>query len=242
MKVFGVIYLIWNKINGKRYVGQTIQSLAKRMTQHKCGYLCVDRAIQKYRFENFIYGIIETCETQEQLNEREKFWIVALHCKSPNGYNCTDGGNRDFSVSAETHAKLSLAKSGERNPNYGKKLSHEHRQKISVSHKGKKNPNYGKTCSDETKAKISATHKGEIFSEERCKNISVARRGKILFRNLSDTINEQNLSYRKLAKILNLSHSSISMKMTGKRKFTDKDIAKLVEFFGKPAEYLMKGV
>ena len=100
----------------------------------------------------------------------------------------------------------------------------------------------GKKRSDETKAKISATHKGEIFSEERCKNISVARRSKILFKNLSDTINEQNLSYRKLAKILNLSHSSISMKMTGKRKFTDKDIAKLVEFFGKPAEYLMKGI
>ncbi|MBR0261502.1 MAG: hypothetical protein IJQ85_06870 [Selenomonadaceae bacterium] len=33
--------------------------------------------------------------------------------------------------------------------------------------------------------------------------------------------------------------SNLSRKMRGKIKFTAKDIAKLVEIFGKPAEYLM---
>ena len=32
------------------------------------------------------------CETQEQANERERFWIRVLKSKMPNGYNRTNGG------------------------------------------------------------------------------------------------------------------------------------------------------
>lgn len=34
MEVIGVIYLIWNLVNGKRYVGQTTQPLKKRFDAH----------------------------------------------------------------------------------------------------------------------------------------------------------------------------------------------------------------
>ncbi|MBR0262166.1 MAG: GIY-YIG nuclease family protein [Selenomonadaceae bacterium] len=34
MKPFGVVYLIINLINGKKYVGQTVQPLRKRFNKH----------------------------------------------------------------------------------------------------------------------------------------------------------------------------------------------------------------
>ena len=42
--------------------------------------------------ENFTVEVIEECETQEQLNEREIFWIAHFDCMAPKGYNCTSGG------------------------------------------------------------------------------------------------------------------------------------------------------
>jgi len=41
---------------------------------------------------NFTIEIIEYCENQEQLNEREKFWIRVLNSTVPNGYNLSPGG------------------------------------------------------------------------------------------------------------------------------------------------------
>ncbi len=52
----------------------------------------ISRAIRKYGFENFVYIVIEECETPEKLNEREIYWIAKLNCKNPNDYNMTDGG------------------------------------------------------------------------------------------------------------------------------------------------------
>lgn len=42
--------------------------------------------------ENFTIEIIEECKTRDELNQREIFWIRALNCKFPRGYNQTDGG------------------------------------------------------------------------------------------------------------------------------------------------------
>lgn len=55
--------------------------------------------------------VIEECETQEQLNEREKFWIRKLNCKHPNGYNFTEGGEGSRSFTEETLAKMRAPKS-----------------------------------------------------------------------------------------------------------------------------------
>ena len=92
MKVYGVVYLLWNKVNGKRYVGQTVQPLKERMRKHRYGNLYIDKAIDKYGLENFRYGVIKTCATKAELDEAEKHFIVVLHSKAPYGYNLTDGG------------------------------------------------------------------------------------------------------------------------------------------------------
>ena len=113
--VYGVIYLITNLLNGKKYVGQTT-NLKRRIRQHKRGDLCIDKAIQKYGWENFTLEVLEECESPEQLHEREIFWIAHFNCMSPNGYNLTEGGSSTWICSSETHDKMSTSKTGENNP------------------------------------------------------------------------------------------------------------------------------
>ena len=80
------IYKITNKLNGKSYVGQSVD-IVHRWYQHKTGgELAIGKAIQKYGVDNFIFEIIEECNVN-MLDEREKYWILKLNTLSPNGYN-----------------------------------------------------------------------------------------------------------------------------------------------------------
>ena len=69
--------------------------------------------------------------------------------------------------------------------------------------------------------------------------ISAARRQDTQFKNLLYEMDNRQLSYKSLARLLGLSTGIISLKMRCERKFTEQDIAKLVEIFDKPADYLM---
>jgi len=127
-----IIYKIENKSNGKIYVGQTQRTLQERIREHKrksrkLSY--IDRAIKKYGLENFIVEVIEECETIDELNEREKFWIRELNCKIPNGYNLTDGGLGRVVTDKERKNKSESQK--------GHVVSEETRKKISKANTGK---------------------------------------------------------------------------------------------------------
>ncbi len=87
-----VIYKITNRLNGKLYVGQTRQPIEKRFLQHFYAQTPLGQAMRQCGIENFTIEIIERCETQEQLNEREIFWIRVLNSKQPYGYNIREGG------------------------------------------------------------------------------------------------------------------------------------------------------
>lgn len=82
-----VIYKITNQLNGKIYVGQTKQSIEKRFLQHSKSSTPLGQAMRECGIENFNIEIIERCQTQNQLNEREIFWIRVLNSKQPHGYN-----------------------------------------------------------------------------------------------------------------------------------------------------------
>lgn len=84
------IYKITNLLNGKIYIGKD--------TTNDNNYfgsgLLIKRSIDKFGIENFKKEIIEECETNEILCEREKFWIK--HFNSTNldiGYNISFGGD-----------------------------------------------------------------------------------------------------------------------------------------------------
>lgn len=93
----GFIYKITNTINGKSYIGQTIQNVKERFYQHcatKCSKAVLDmaihRAIKKYGKSNFTVEVIEEVDSTN-LNDRERYWIKYYDSYN-NGYNSTKGG------------------------------------------------------------------------------------------------------------------------------------------------------
>lgn len=95
----GVIYKITNNLNGKVYIGQTVQPLRDRWYRHCGNYgstnennMAIKRAIKKYGKENFTLEEIESCDYKD-LDEREKFWINYYNSYNK-GYNSTLGGQK----------------------------------------------------------------------------------------------------------------------------------------------------
>lgn len=88
-----VIYKITNLLKEKIYIGQTKQPIEKCFLQHFKEDSLLGQAMHECELENFMIEIIERCESQQQLNEREIFWINALNSKQPNGYNVASGGS-----------------------------------------------------------------------------------------------------------------------------------------------------
>lgn len=168
--------------NGKMYIGKTTYSLNKRKREHfrlcnKGKGLVLYNAFRKYGFDNFSWNVIDTADSNEELNSKEKFWIrfynTFIKNDCCNGYNMTIGGdglgrgelhpqyNKEFTDEHKKKIKENHADfSGKNNPMYGRKQSSEAKAKASESKKGKKNPNYGKTISKETKEKIRIANSG----------------------------------------------------------------------------------
>jgi group I intron endonuclease len=149
--MFGIIYKITNKINGKYYIGQTYRTLEERWKEHQgdkryCKYLY--RAIKKYGKDNFEVKTIVLCNSMEELNAREQFCIRIFKSLAPTGYNLDNGG-KNKKVHEETKKKMSESKLGPKNSNFGKKFSKEHLRKLSLARKGIKR-------SDEFKLKRSS--------------------------------------------------------------------------------------
>ena len=93
----GFIYKVTNTINGKYYIGQTIQNVKERFYQHcatKCSKavsnMAIHRAIKKYGKSNFTVEVIEEIDSAN-LNDRERYWIKYYNSYN-NGYNSTKGG------------------------------------------------------------------------------------------------------------------------------------------------------
>lgn len=97
--MIGYIYKITNKLNGKIYIGQTIQKVTERWNAH-CrtpkskgeADMHIKRALMKYGRENFTFEVIEECG-EELLDEREVYYI-SYYDSYNNGYNSTKGGKK----------------------------------------------------------------------------------------------------------------------------------------------------
>lgn len=91
-----LIYKHTNVINNKSYIGQTIASANPEVRWQKGnGYINQPkfyRAIKKYGWKNFTHETLEVCETLEQANLREQYWIAAYNSISA-GYNSSIGGS-----------------------------------------------------------------------------------------------------------------------------------------------------
>lgn len=86
------IYKVTNKINGKVYIGQSVD-IGRRWREHMTAKddIYFHKAIQKYGVENFEWEVIEQCKKKD-LDEREIYWIE-YYDSFNKGYNCTKGGD-----------------------------------------------------------------------------------------------------------------------------------------------------
>lgn len=138
--IFGIIYKITNKINGVSYVGQTTKTISQRWTCHKnknssCRFL--KYAISKYGAENFEIKEVAKCNSIDEMNHRESYYIRLFKSLAPNGYNLTTGGKNKL-ASEETKQKM-------RESQIGKKMSpvsNETKLKISKTLTGRKVPKW----------------------------------------------------------------------------------------------------
>lgn len=110
-EIAGIIYLIHNKINNKKYVGQTTRGLNDRYNEYKNRAKCCNpyilRAFDKYGFDNFEFTVIDTAQTIDELNYKEIRHIFEYNTTNRNlGYNIEFGGKNSI-ANSETIIKLS---------------------------------------------------------------------------------------------------------------------------------------
>lgn len=98
------IYKITNLVNHKVYIGKTQLSIEERFKEHvrDSRRECEEKrplydAMNKYGIENFVIELIEDNISDEDINNKEQFYIKQYNSyigfENSNGYNATLGGD-----------------------------------------------------------------------------------------------------------------------------------------------------
>jgi group I intron endonuclease len=161
------IYLITNNVNGKVYVGQSI-NIERRYSEHlRSGQpekyslknkrdinTPIHLAMQKYGISNFSLSILEEC-LKEELDDKERFWIHYYDSTNKEkGYNIGLGGQESFALKGENHSQ---AKLNQKEVNEIKKLLKE--TDLTLTEINDKFPFVSKST-------LSMINQGKIWSEE----------------------------------------------------------------------------
>jgi len=221
--IYGFIYIIKNKTNGKIYIGQTTRSFTRRLWEYRSAYKYnnfhnqyLANAFNKYGWDNFEISVIDNALTVEELNEKEINYINKYNSNNREfGYNLEAGGNNSL-PSSETLEKMSISHQGvvqsdewvekriakagtEDAKKYGKAKTEEEKLKLSLT-----STKFweGKTRDEETRRKISETKKKNGLSEKQ-KELSCVRVCKVnsktneiveTFESVSETARRENTS------------------------------------------------
>lgn len=187
-----VIYCYTNKINGKRYVGQTVQKLKNRHCQHISAtkfksshhdnFSPIHRAMRKYGIENFKLEILHIAD-KYSIDMLEIYCISYFNTlvKNEKGYNVSSGGSNGsiYKGKSEQELKEMITKQvNSRKLAWANRTPEEEASRIKKIREtrlknpdkykkfGKENHFYGKQHKDETKKYLSEVQK------ERYKNMS----------------------------------------------------------------------
>ncbi len=149
---YGVIYMLLNKVNGKVYIGQSI-NFKKRMSAYRAlncnSQPYIYNAIKKHSWDAFDKIVLDTCYTDKfELTILEQFYMDKFNSLDPDcGYNDKEAGIRGRH-SEKSKKIMSVAQRG-------RTFSEETKRKWSETRKGAGSYNFGKTFSEETKRKMS---------------------------------------------------------------------------------------
>lgn len=168
------IYCIRNTINNKRYVGKS-GNIEKRFWTHKNTLLkyasdpckfkrSVNRhlanAVVKYGLEVFSFEVLETFEycNETALADAEVYWMEYYNTTDRDyGYNLMKDSSQKVIVHEETRKLISIANTGEKNPNFGNFWSQDMKSSMSeIKKKQHTDGLYDHMQTPEWKAKLSA--------------------------------------------------------------------------------------
>lgn len=134
--ITGYVYLITNRVNGKKYVGCTKVSLERRWEQHrsaatKGSSLALHRALRKYGPGSFTIEPIEEVEgTYGALLSAEVRLIATHGTIFPVGYNLTSGGEGvDYDVPVVRAKQLAGVRARSENPDWQQRTAEANRKK-----------------------------------------------------------------------------------------------------------------
>lgn len=171
-----IIYKATNKINGDFYIGLSKYPVEDRRKGHykeAARYRSnglFHNAIRKYGQDSFIWEVIDTALSLEELKQLEIKYIAELKPR----YNMTVGGdgimtgkipwNKGKTLPQELKDRISKTVTG---------FKHTDEAKAKISLAGTK-----RKLSDESRKKMSESAKGKKMSEEARKKMSLAKLGK----------------------------------------------------------------
>jgi len=168
------IYKITNLVNGKFYIGSSV-NVKNRFSTHISelnsnthGNIHLQRAWNKYGQDNFKFELIEIVEDNKLLLEREQFFLDTFEpsyniCKNASNHLGLKYSDESRKKISENHADVSGVNNpmyglkGELSPNYGKNHKEETKQKIKLAigdRTGQNNPMHGRKHSSETLEKM----------------------------------------------------------------------------------------
>lgn len=162
--MYGYIYKITNLLNNKIYIGKHKYSEYKLDENYITSGTIINQSIEKNGIDNFKIELVDSANTLEELNEKEKYCIKYYNSKFPIGYNLTDGGDGHVGDSSwnkgltgETDERVknnSLKSQNTKIKKYGNKygkqnvhLTEEHKRKIREANKNQKPTEYSKLVS-----------------------------------------------------------------------------------------------
>ena len=152
------IYKITNKINGKSYVGKSI-NIERRIAEHKCINHETNKSLKfaykKYGLDNFEFEILEQC-LEEELNEKEIYYIQKIKPE----YNRTTGGDGSPSHKISNKTRQILVEKGKE---FWNRLSEE--QKNNIIKNNLKGRPIGHDVSSETREKLRQSNLGKKQSK-----------------------------------------------------------------------------
>lgn len=124
--MYGYIYETTNLVNGKKYIGQ---HRAEKLDENYFGSsLIFLRALNKYGKENFSVKVLEECFSENELNEKEIYYISKYNAVADRNYYNTSFGGESNSRNMKTMYNKELDKvimSADCNIDYYKSLGYE---------------------------------------------------------------------------------------------------------------------
>lgn len=127
---YHLVYKTTNLINNKYYIG--VHSTNKIKDYYKGSGHVIKSALKKYGFKNFLFKILQFCETREEALELEKLIVTEKFLNSPDVYNIRIGGYGGVTTHTNnSREKISKSK-------IGIPRSEETKNKIRESLKGRK--------------------------------------------------------------------------------------------------------